>query len=252
MGYLNKVIEVIERSDVVLEVLDARFVDKTRNTKFEDRVIEKGKILIHVINKCDLVSKEECMKIKKMFENCVFVSAKEHYGTLILKEKIMILSKQKGITEPKVSVIGYPNVGKSSIINAFSGTASAGTSPYAGYTKGKQNIRISKNIVMIDTPGVIAPDDYDHEKLVAVGAKNPHSSKDPDFAVMKIMDEYPGRIEEFYGLEKKKYSDDGEKEDAIKAVALKLNMKMKGNLPDLKRASLRILKDWGSGKIKIS
>jgi len=138
-----------------------------------------------------------------------------------------------------VGVVGYPNVGKSSLINVFKGKSSAKTSSEAGFTKGKQYIRISRTILMIDTPGVIAKEVRDEEELVLIDAKNPHTIKDPDLAVMILMQERPNFFEEKYSV---KVKDD--LEATIEEIALKLNLKKKGNMPDVERASRKILKDW--------
>lgn len=108
-----------------------------------------------MINKCDYVDKRYLDEVKKGLENCVFISAKKHFGITLLRQKIRILAKQNKIKNPVVGVIGYPNVGKSSVINALKGKHSAKTSPEAGFTKGKQYLRIGNDFLMIDTPGVM-------------------------------------------------------------------------------------------------
>jgi len=245
MPNFDKVVDnVIKKSDVVLEILDARFIEETRNHLIEQRAKKMGKILIHVINKCDYVDKKHLDNVKKNFEHCVFVSAKDYFGLNLLKEKIMILASKKKIHMPIVGVIGYPNVGKSSLINAMKGEYSARTSSEAGYTKGKQYLRVGKNILMIDTPGVISKHGK-NDDLVLVGAKNPHMIKDPDMAVIKLIEENPGRIEKKYGVEAKE-----DKEEIIKDIARKFNLIKKGNLPDIERTSMKILQDWINGRIK--
>jgi hypothetical protein len=229
--------KVIEKSDIVLEVLDARFIEETRNKRMEKKI----KILIHVINKCDYVDKEYLDEVKKKLENCVFVSAKKHFGMRLLKQKIKTLAKD--IRDPIVGVIGYPNVGKSSIINVLKGKKSAKTSAEAGFTKGKQYLRVG-DFLMIDTPGVIAKEKSKEQELVLIGAKNPYTIEDPDLSVIKLIKNHPGLLEEKYGVEKGK-----DKEETIKNIALKLNFKKKGNEADVERASRKILQDWLNGKI---
>lgn len=243
-GYNRIVYEVIEKCNIVLAVIDARFISKTRNIRLEDKIRSKGKVLIHVINKSDCVEKDYLEKIKDRFRECVFVSAKNHMGMKRLKERIKIISGRMKLKQVWVGVIGYPNVGKSSIINSFKGKGSARTSSEAGFTKGMQYVRISRDILMVDTPGVIAKEKDKEEELVLVGAKNPSTIKDPDIAVTKLMNDNPGLVEKKYGVDKHP-----DKQETIEEIAIKLNMKKKGGMADVDRACRRILHDWVKGKI---
>jgi len=98
---------------------------------------------------------------------------------------------------------------------------------------------------MIDTPGVIAKDMADKQDLVLIGAENPSSIKDPDLAVIELIESYPGLIEKKYGVKTQE-----DKEAVIEGIALKFNMKKRGGIPDIERASKMILHDWIKGKIK--
>jgi len=231
--------KVIEMSDIVLEILDARFISETINKDVEVQVNLKKKILIRVVNKSDFLDRKQIKVIKKQLANCIFVSVTQRTGIAQLRRKIKVLAKQNKIDDVVIGVLGYPNVGKSSLINVLKGRKAAKTSPEAGYTKGKQYVRIAKGIMMVDTPGIISKDKKSENALVLIGAKNPHKIKEPDIAVMTLLEERPGLIEQMYGVEIK-----DDKEETIEDIAIKLNMKKKGNLPDIDRASRKILHDW--------
>jgi ribosome biogenesis GTPase A len=238
---------VINNADIILFILDARAVEQTRNLQLEETVKKLGKPLIYVITKSDLIDdKAKVEKYKKTLKPCVFISSTKYYGITILKEKIMIESKRIGITDLiKVGTIGFPNVGKSSLINAMSGKGSASTSIISGHTKGVQEIRASKTIIFLDTPGVIPPEDKDQSKHAMVGSIDFTKTKNPDLDVMRVMEEFPGVIEKYYDVE---ISDNFE--ETIEKIAIKKKMVMKGNKPDIDKASRAILKNWQTGRIK--
>ena len=156
-SYKVLVKDVIKKADVLLEVIDARFPDETRNSEVEREIVRLNKPFIIVINKCDLVSKEKLEKTKARLSKIaptIFISSKDRSGTTMLRHQILASACIKG-RDILVGTLGYPNVGKSSVINGVTGRHRAGTSPISGYTKGVQHVDAGSRIMFIDTPGVI-------------------------------------------------------------------------------------------------
>lgn len=238
VNFWNIVNKVIEDADIIIEVLDARFPELTRNKEVENKVLQKGKKLLYVINKADL--SEEVTKQLKV-KPFVLFSAKKHYGTNLLREALMKISKGESV---RVGVLGYPNVGKSSVINALKGRGSAPVSPKAGFTKHKQTIRASGKIIFLDTPGVIPFKEQDKVKHAIISSTDFTKVKEPDMVVMEMMKEYPGVIEKYYGVD---VSDD--LESVIENIAMKTGKLKKQRQPDIERCSRDIIKDWQRGKI---
>ena len=241
-NFWRKVNEVIRDADVLLEVVDARLVDLTRNEEIETKIERAGKKLIIVANKCDLISKEEAERIKKSIKNSIFMSAKDKEGTKKLKEAIFKTAKKDQVV---VGVLGYPNTGKSSVINSLRGKAVAKTSSQSGYTRGLQKVRISKRLVLLDTPGVFPYKEQDEAKHALTGAKSVHDIKDVELAAMRLIETLDGKIEEHYGVEKK-----DDPEETLEEIGLKLNKLLKKGKADTKATSRVIINDWQSGKIK--
>ena len=238
--------DVIKKADILLILLDARCVDKTRNSEVESKVNHSGKPLIYVITKCDLVEKDTLEHYKQELHPCVFISSTTYAGLSLLKERIFIESKKiKSLGhEIYVGVIGYPNTGKSSLINAMTGRGVASKSPISGWTRSVKKICGTSGLIFLDTPGVIPVKETDTILHGVIGAIDSSKIKDIDLVVIRIIQERPGVIEEFYGV--KPHND---QEDTVAEIALKKNLILKGGEPDISRAYTLILRDWQTGKI---
>jgi ribosome biogenesis GTPase A len=218
-------------------------VEDTRNKEVEDKVKALKKPLIYVITKSDLVKKEFLDDYRKKLRPMVFVSSKMYFGITKLRERIIITGKKMGKEVVTVGVLGYPNVGKSSLINAVKGTHSAPTSSVAGFTKGVQKIKAGR-IFFLDTPGVIPYMEKDRVKHALIGAKDYSRMKDVDLMAMEIILEHPKRIEAYYGIN---VGDDAEK--TLEDIAVKRKILKKGGEPDLIRMGKVIMSDWQKGKV---
>jgi len=248
---------IVQMSDIVLEVLDARFVQETRNAEIEELIKKENKKIIYVLNKADLITGKKVEKEVAKLNPKVFVSCVNRSGIRELRERIKIISTQvedisdKRFNKVTVGIVGYPNTGKSSIINLLVGKKVAGTASEAGYTKGIQKARLTSEIVLLDSPGIIPHKEYStsDSKLMSqhakVGAKSFSQAKDPETVVSALVKEYPLVFDTYYNLSSK-----GDAEVLIELLGRKMGLLKKGNQVDEDRTSRIILKDWQEGKIK--
>ncbi|MBT3720727.1 GTPase RsgA [archaeon] len=240
VNYWRLVNKVIKEADILLLILDARMPKLTRNREIEEKIRQNKKQIIYVLNKCDLVEKNQLDDIKKGFDPCVFVSSTQKLGGTLLFKKILELSKGEDCI---VGVLGYPNTGKSSVINLINGKKAASTSSYSGHTRGVQFVKAKGKIKLIDTPGVLQFNEKDIEKKILIGVMNPQHVKEPDFYAMLLIEKKPEIFEKYFDI---KY---GDGTDFLEKLALKQNVLIKGGLPDTKRIGRKILQDWQQGKI---
>ncbi len=233
--------KVIAEADVIVQVLDSRSVDATRNKEVEDKVLNSGKKLVFAMNKCDLVDKSVLERYKRELENAVFVSARDHHGTAKLKDAIL---RAAGYPKSlKVGIVGYPNTGKSSLINSLVGRSKARSSPESGFTKGMQKIRLSSRITLIDTPGVIPYMEKDEVKHGTIGSVDHSKLKDPEAVLLDIFTKHKDALQEHYQISEDDY------DEFLEAIAGKFRFLKKGSEMDTIRAARMILKDWQTGKI---
>ncbi|HID47093.1 MAG TPA: GTPase RsgA [Methanothermococcus okinawensis] len=246
--------KIVEDCDVVLLVLDARNPEGTRNKRLEKMIRERDKKIIYVLNKADLVPidmlKEyrERIKGENPDSTVVFVSAKHKKGTRILRDAIKRHLHSRGIEEGKVGIVGYPNVGKSSIINSLTGRRSATSGLVAGLTKGEQWVRLTKNIKLLDTPGIIEP--KDEEELVMLGAIRYEKIKDPVTPAVKILRSIHAlnrdAIKRLYKVDVR---DAPIEEDILRKIGEKLNYLEKGGEVDIIRTAKTVIKDYLEGRL---
>jgi ribosome biogenesis GTPase A len=250
--------KIIEDSDIILEIMDARFIQETRNNKFEEEIKKKGKRIIYVFNKSDLIDRTN-LKISQELIPYVFVSATDRKGIKNLRDKIKIEAKKvnkekEGEANQKITVgiIGYPNTGKSSIINSLIGKRSAGVGSDAGFTKSMQKIKLSQDIVLLDSPGIIPENEYspqDREKIsnnAKLGARSYSQVREPELVIVSIMRDYPNVLEKSYRINAK-----GNPETLLEELGKRKGFLKKGGEVNEDTTARLIIKDWQSGKIKL-
>ena len=220
----KRVIRMIRKSQIVLEVIDIRCPLQTRARVLEEYLHKRKKPFIRVFNKMELVPKSFVDLVTSKMKG-IPVSAKKRWGLRKLRDKI---KEYKGGREKVVvSVVGMPNTGKSSLINALRGKKVTGVAPIPGHTKGEQFIRLSKSILISDTPGVLK---------LSVDEKR----GDPLRNAIKILKKADkSYVKRFYKL-----SADAPTE------MLEEMMKNRG-WKEVERAARKVIQDWNSGKLKV-
>ncbi|CAK4631337.1 hypothetical protein AeMF1_006113 [Aphanomyces euteiches] len=270
-AYMRELKKVVERADVILEILDARDPMGCRTMDMEDLMRSKGKKVVLVLNKIDLVPPEVLqpwlMHLRTFYPTIAFKAStqdQKHLSTTKSEKthgKILAGSRAVG-TEPlmqllknycrsnniktaiTVGVIGYPNVGKSSVINSLKRAKAASVSSTAGHTKVIQEIHLDNKIKLIDCPGIVF-DHSDPHALILRNCVNAEAFNDPIPATEVILSRCsPSQIQALYGVPA--YQDTVE---FLVHLALKQGKLGKGGIPDRKAVARTLLQDWNRGKI---
>lgn len=249
MGYFDTVRHVVVKADIVLLIADARMPELAKNPELENLVRSMGKTLVIVFNKIDLVSFEDMIRLRNRFKNAFFVSSTKNVGISKLRTGLFIIAKQIGIDLPHIGVVGYPNTGKSALINVLARGARTKVSSVAGTTKGVQWVKVGKFRV-IDSPGVITYKENE-ERLGFIGAKNPEQMQNPESVACEIISHCIQKnkkaFEKFYEIEIEKE----ELYDIMLMVGKKRGFLSKGGIIDEKRTAIAIIRDWQKGKLKV-
>jgi len=171
-GHMKKTRELIQKNlklvDIVYEVIDARIPISSRNPEIDQLVQSKPRLII--LNKSDLASEKGNALWKQYFEKLgypvIFMDQDKNKST---KKLIQITERKmkdkrekqlaKGIVNKpiRIMIVGIPNSGKSTIINALAGRKSTQTGNRPGVTKGKQWVKLKNNLELLDTPGILWP-----------------------------------------------------------------------------------------------
>ena len=253
--------EDIKLIDLVIELVDARVPFSSRNPDIDK--LAAGKARMVLLNKADLADEAETRKWAQMFEDMgihvVKIDARNK-GTLkqvqaaqqeACKEKIERDRKRGILNRPvRAMVVGIPNVGKSTFINALAGKACAKTGNKPGVTKGKQWIRLNKNVELLDTPGILWPRFEDQAvglKLAFIGSIKDEILQTEELAaeLVKFMNEnYPGVLENKYNVE-----EDTDPYGMLEKIAESRHCLVRGNELDTEKASVLLMDDFRNGRL---
>lgn len=248
--------KVIDCSDVIIHVIDARNVPGTRCTMIENHVRDKAKHkhLIFVLNKIDLVpnwvAKRWIGVLSAARPTVAFHASMTHAfgkGALInlLRQFGKLHDDKKMIS---VGVIGYPNVGKSSVINTLISKKSCKVAPIPGETKIWQYISLFRNISLIDCPGVVVNTAEDTEQdSVLKGVVRAERLENPEDFIPSILKEVRSEhIAAQYKLPKDSWKDHL---DLLEKMALRAGRLMKGGEPCLRSSAITMINDFQRGKL---
>ncbi|KAM9037792.1 nucleolar GTP-binding protein 2 [Sarcophilus harrisii] len=245
--------KVIDSSDVVVQVLDARDPLGTRSPHIETYLKKEKpwKHLIFVLNKCDLVptwaTKRWVAVLSQDYPTLAFhASLTNPFGKgafiQLLRQFGKLHTDKKQIS---VGFIGYPNVGKSSVINTLRSKKVCNVAPIAGETKVWQYITLMRRIFLIDCPGVVYPSGDSETDIVLKGVVQVEKIKSPEDHISAVLERAkPEYISKTYKID---YWENAE--DFLGKLAFRTGKLLKGGEPDLQTVGKMVLNDWQRGRI---
>lgn len=274
-AYYREFRKVVDAADVLLEVLDARDPLGCRCASLERQVLAAGagKRLVLVLNKVDLVPREIVAQWLKYLRNefpviAFKASTQSQANNLSQAHGDAVGGRKSGAsvcfgaqtllalmgnycrtmdirTSIRVGVVGYPNVGKSSIINSLKRSRVCGVGSTPGFTKSCQEIVLDKHVKLIDSPGIVFADNRSEGDMVLRNCVKLENLADPIAPVESILK----RCQQAMIMEKYMVPTYKSTTEFLQHLARRLGRLRKGGIPDCESAARIILQDWNCGKI---
>ncbi|KZC04055.1 Nucleolar GTP-binding protein 2 [Dufourea novaeangliae] len=249
----NELYKVIDSSDVILQVLDARDPLGTRSPPIEKylKTEKPHKHLMFILNKVDLVPAWVTQRwvaiLSAEYPTVAFHASMTHpfgKGSLInlLRQFAKLHIDKKQIS---VGFIGYPNTGKSSVINTLRSKKVCNVAPIAGETKVWQYITLMRRIYLIDCPGVVYPSAETDTEKVLKGVVRVELVQNPEDYVSDVL----ARVKPEYIRKTYKIMEWSDHVDFLEKLARKSGKLLKKGEPDIATVSRMILNDWQRGKL---
>lgn len=264
-GHMSKAKRAMQEDlkliNVIIELVDARVPLSSKNPDIDPMANGKSRIIL--LNKCDLADSSVTARWKKYYEEKGFfvalVNSKNGKGVKQVNEVIQSACKEKierdrrrGILNRPIRamIVGIPNVGKSTFINSFAGKSCTKTGNKPGVTKGKQWIRLNKNVELLDTPGILWPKFEDQIvglRLAFIGSIKDELSNQYELCMLLMQylgEHYPKAIPDTYQIEP------AENEvELLERVAKRRGCLKAGGEHDLDKAANYVIDDFRNGRL---
>ena len=253
--------EDIKLIDLIIELVDARVPLSSRNPDIDE--LGKNKSRLILLNKSDLADERQNEAWKTYFQAKGFyvvkVDSRNGSGMKAINNVIQEACKEKierdrrrGIKNRPIRamVVGIPNVGKSTFINTFAGRACAKTGNKPGVTKGKQWIRLNKNVELLDTPGILWPKFEDQTvglRLAFIGSIKDEILNTEELGgelIRFLVQSYPGVLQEKYDV-----SESQDIYACLEEIAKNRHCLVRGSELDMEKAARLLLDDFRNGRI---
>ena len=256
------IIEHLKAVDVAAELLDARIPLASANPMVEELLSGKPRIVI--LNKADLADPEMTKAWESYYKRKGVAAVSMSCGNGKDKKKFLRLIKEAAgpmlekwkrrglkMRSARIMILGIPNVGKSTLINFISGTAAARTANSPGHTRGKQWVRLSQGLDLLDTPGVLWPKFEDQVAALRLAATGAIAGDvfDADTVVPELMRVLartaPDALREKYGIEDAA----ADPQILLAQAGKRRGCILPGGAIDYARVQTMILNDFRSGKL---
>lgn len=264
-GHMTKAVRMMQENikliDLVIELVDARTPMSSKNPDIDSLAGNKARVIL--LNKADLADPAGNAAWTEYFKKRGFhvleINARTGAGVRAVQGLVQEACKEKierdrrrGIKNRPIRamVVGIPNVGKSTFINAFAGKGCTKTGNKPGVTKGKQWIRLNQNLELLDTPGILWPrfeNQQVGERLAMIGSINDeilHADELAAAILIYLHEHYQGKIRERYETE-----ESGDAYAMLKEISIQRKCFLKGEEPDLLRTSRIIVDDFRGGRL---
>lgn len=264
-GHMTKAVRMMQENikliDLVIELVDARTPMSSKNPDIDSLAGNKARVIL--LNKADLADPAGNAAWTEYFKKKGFhvleINARTGAGVRAVQGLVQEACKEKierdrrrGIKNRPIRamVVGIPNVGKSTFINAFAGKGCTKTGNKPGVTKGKQWIRLNQNLELLDTPGILwtrFENQQVGERLAMIGSINDeilHADELAAAILIYLQKHYQGKIRERYETE-----ESGDAYAMLKEISIQRKCFLKGEEPDLLRTSRIIVDDFRGGRL---
>lgn len=259
-GHMNaarkKAAETMEVTDMVIEVVDARLPEASSNPMVHELRLYRQRPCLKVLNKADLADPAVTQAWLEFFNTqpntkAVAISCKKPGDAAKVPPLCQALSphRNSNIKPLRMMIMGIPNVGKSTLINALLGRKVAKVGDEPAVTKNQQRFELSSRMSLTDTPGMLWPkiahesDGYMLAASHAVGRNAVDDGEVATYLAGLLLNNYAHLIAERYGFT----VGDLDGVAVIEAIAKRRGYLLKGNTPDFEKAAQTLLVDYRTG-----
>ncbi|EPQ53133.1 P-loop containing nucleoside triphosphate hydrolase protein, partial [Gloeophyllum trabeum ATCC 11539] len=266
--HLRALHKVIDQSDIVVLVLDARDPEGCRSRLVEEEVRRReseGKKLVFVLNKIDLVPRENAQQWLRYLRHttptlpfrCAPSTQRSNLSTATAPALLRLLKAYKPHAQSlTVGVVGYPNVGKSSLINSLKRSKACGVAAQPGHTRELQSVQLERGLRIVDSPGVVFDDDDDDWDDNGKGTGRKGSVLLRNVVKVEDVEDPIAVVEEIVARTEKETLQKiynlppfGSTLEFLTMLAMTTGRLLKGGTPDLLATARHVLTDWNHQKI---